>query len=121
MTDYKDHQQALAEKDALIERLKALSWNENVKFIAEAKENLLNEYIHLTELYGEQKHEIRKLKAAEVEKDREIARLTASIDTLLRAKERLERAYRGYGTPEEEAAKFAAHLEKPDLPEGEGE
>jgi hypothetical protein len=57
-----DHEQALAEKDAELARWKARNWDENVRFIAAAKENLLNEYIHLTELYGEQKHEIRRLK-----------------------------------------------------------
>lgn len=54
----------MAEKEAEIARWKARSWDENVKFLAEAKENLLKEYIHLTELYGAQKHEIRKLKSS---------------------------------------------------------
>lgn len=58
------YSELLAEKDAEIARWKARSWDDNVKFIAEAKENLLKEYIRLTELYGEQKHEIRKLKSS---------------------------------------------------------
>lgn len=58
-----EHEKDLAEKDAEIARWKARSWDENVRFLAEAKENLLKEYIHLTELYGAQKHEIRQLKA----------------------------------------------------------
>ncbi len=92
---YDDHVRALAEKDREVQqvpehefqrgyqegeaaageelaRWKARSWDENVRFIAEAKENLLKEYIHLTELYGEQKHEIRKLKKELAEKEHEL-------------------------------------------------
>ena len=51
-----------------IERLVKRTWNDNVEFIAQAKENLLQQYINLTIMYGEQKHMIR-------DQAQEIARL----------------------------------------------
>jgi len=42
----------------------------------------------------------------------EIARLRAKIDELLRRKDHIERAYRGYGTPDEERAKAQARLKE---------
>lgn len=65
---FADHMQvlreSLAEKDAEIARWKSLSRDEHVRFLAESKENLLQQYVNLTQMYGEQKHEIRRLKAA---------------------------------------------------------
>lgn len=62
MIEESEKERMLREKDALIARLKATTWNENVRFLAESKENLLQQYVNLTQYYGEQKHEIRRLK-----------------------------------------------------------
>lgn len=59
---------ALAEKDALIGRLRAATWDENVRLLAESKEGLLQQYCNLQIMYGQQKHQIR-------DKDKEIADL----------------------------------------------
>jgi hypothetical protein len=67
--------QALAEKDQQIERWKNLSRDEHVRLLAESKEHLLQQYVNLTQMYGEQKHEIRRLTSAIAEKDREITNL----------------------------------------------
>lgn len=61
---------ALAEKDREIAQWKNTIRDEYVGFLAESKENLLQQYVNLTQMYGEQKHEIRRLLATIAEKDR---------------------------------------------------
>jgi hypothetical protein len=48
------------------------------------------------------------LRSSLAKKDLEINRLQAKIEELLRRKDLIERAYRGYGTPEQEVAKKQA-------------
>lgn len=61
-------QRALIEQQAQhIKRLEERTWTDNVKFIAEAKENLLQQYVNLTTIYGEQKHTVRD-QAKEIER-----------------------------------------------------
>lgn len=64
-----------AEQRQEIDRLVKRTWNDNVEFIAQAKENLLQQYVNLTQMYGAQKHEIRDLKE-------EIARLREVLGKL---------------------------------------
>ena len=66
----------LAEKDALIKRLKETTWNENVRLLAESKENLLQQFCNLQILYGAQKHQIR-------DRDKEIASLRQKVQELM--------------------------------------
>lgn len=77
---------ALAEKDALIKRLKETTWNENVRLLAESKENLLQQFCNLQILYGAQKHQIR-------DRDKEIASLRQKVQELMEKAGRFARGY----------------------------
>ena len=59
-----------------LERAKALSWNDNVQFLYESKEHLLQSFCNLQVTYGEQKHEIRDLTV-------KLAAVTARLGTCL--------------------------------------
>lgn len=56
---FASHRALQAERDAW----RAKSWTDLVQFLADAKDNLLQQYCNLQLLYGEQKHALRRLQA----------------------------------------------------------